>query len=172
MSEPDKTGRHMLLKQYEICIEMADRISQRRQSANNYFISINTALISLLAAFFAYSRYMGTASPKDTVAMVALVISVLGVANCYIWCRLIKSYKEMNYAKYKVILEMENYFEYKPYSREWDLLGHGEDKNVYRKFTEVEPRVPLVFSIFYALIIALCIITLIITYFCATSPGG
>lgn len=160
MSEPDKIGRHILIKQYEICIEMADRISQRRLSASNYFTSINTALISLLTAFFAYSRYMGTSSPKDTFAWVAIVISILGVANCYIWCRLIKSYKEMNDAKYKVILEMENYLEYKPYSREWDLLGHGEDKSVYRKFTEVEPRVPLMFSIFYALTITICIITL------------
>ena len=53
-------------------------------------------------------------------------------------------------------------YKYKPYSREWKLLEHGEDRNVYRRFTEVEPCVSLIFSIFYALTIVLAIVALLL----------
>lgn len=41
-----------LFEQYKLYIESAEKISDRRQSANNYFIAINTALISLLGLSF------------------------------------------------------------------------------------------------------------------------
>ena len=34
-------------EQYKIYLEMADRISSRRQSANSFFVTINTLLITL-----------------------------------------------------------------------------------------------------------------------------
>ena len=37
-----------LLEIYKIYVEMTDRISTRRQSANSFFLSINTLLIALV----------------------------------------------------------------------------------------------------------------------------
>lgn len=38
-----------LLEQYRLYIESTEKISDRRQNANNYFLAINTALVSFLA---------------------------------------------------------------------------------------------------------------------------
>ena len=38
-----------LLEQYKLYVEMADRISARRQTANSFFLSINTAIIALIS---------------------------------------------------------------------------------------------------------------------------
>ena len=35
------------LEQYKLYVEMADRISSRRQNANSFFLSINTAIVAL-----------------------------------------------------------------------------------------------------------------------------
>lgn len=41
-----------LFEQYKLYIQSAEKISDRRQNANNYFITINTALISFLGLSF------------------------------------------------------------------------------------------------------------------------
>lgn len=139
-----------MLELYKLYVEMADRISQRRQSANNYFLTINTALISLLIAILAYSRSIK--DPNSGVIVVVIVgVALVGMANCWIWHSLIKSYKAMNGAKFKVIHDMEKIIGYRPYFDEWEHLSRGEDKKIYHKFTVVELRVPIVFLAGYLL---------------------
>jgi hypothetical protein len=41
----DKYAEH-LLEQYKLYVQMADKISERRQSAHRFFITVNTALIA------------------------------------------------------------------------------------------------------------------------------
>src|SRR2546426_1964670 len=36
------------LEQYKLYVEMADRISARRQTANEFFLSVNTVIVALL----------------------------------------------------------------------------------------------------------------------------
>ena len=43
---PDKYGgeyQNHLLEQYKLYVQMADKISERRQSANSFFLTVNTA---------------------------------------------------------------------------------------------------------------------------------
>jgi len=49
----DKYREH-LFEQYRLYIGSAEKISDRRQNANSYFITINTALIALLSLSFKY----------------------------------------------------------------------------------------------------------------------
>lgn len=51
----DKWHSH-LLDQYKLYVEMADRISQRRTTANSYFLSVNSAIL----AFAGYLGPVGT----------------------------------------------------------------------------------------------------------------
>ena len=149
-------SKETMLELYKLCVEMADRVSQRRQSANNYFLTINTTLISLLIAFLVYSSFVKDMSHGFTVG-VLVGVSVVGIANCYVWYSLIKSYKAMNGAKFKVIHDMEEIIGYRPYFDEWEHLSRGEDKKIYNKFTVVESYVPLVFlaGYFIAILISL-----------------
>ncbi len=140
MNETKKHDPKILLEQYKLCVEMADRISQRRQSANNYCLSVNTFLLS----FLAYLTSM------EVNIVVMIVISVVGILLSILWFSLIKSYKNLNTGKFKVIIEMEKLLgDYHPYDREWDLLGRGEDSKLYSLLTYVESNIPLLFGFLY-----------------------
>ena len=148
MDEVEKMDKTILLEQYKMYVEMADRISQRRHSTNTYFLSVNTFLIS----FFAY-----IANDKSNVYIAFIAVSLVGWALCYVWHRLIRSYKDLNSGKFKVVHEMEALLGYAPYDVEWDKLGRGKDKNLYKPFTEIEPFVPGIFAVLYLLTILLTV---------------
>ena len=144
MNEKDKPHKGILLEQYKLYVEMADRISQRRQSANNYFLSVNILLFSALS-YSMNKRFKQTAF--------LLLIALVGVLVSFIWHRLIRSYKDMNSGKFKVIHEMEKMLGYQPYKIEWEKLGEGKQKNLYLPFTKIELYVPLVFGFSYIIFI-------------------
>ena len=129
-----------LLEQYKLYVEMADRISQRRQSANNYFISVNLVLYFLLSCSTYIKSDMGV-----------LVIPLAGVVICWAWCSLIKSYQGVNKGKLKVIHEMEKKLNYQPYQREWEIVGKDEEKKFYQSFTKIELYVSWIFGMIYIL---------------------
>jgi len=64
-------GQH-LLEQYTLYVEMADRISHRRQNANGFGLSINTAILGIVG--LVASR----CTPNQMFTMIA-VISVAGM---------------------------------------------------------------------------------------------
>ena len=145
----------MLLEQYKLYVEMTDRISQRRQSANNYFLSINV----LLCSFFSYFISVNSLSIETIFQIFGVgAIFLSGIIICYIWYRLIRSYKDMNSGKFKVIHEMEKMLPYQPYEIEWKKLGEGKDETLYLPFTRMELKVPWVFGILYVvMIVILCV---------------
>ena len=71
-------------------------ISSRRQSANSYFLSINTALIAVVG--FAQRQL-----PQSQHWKLPITIAVAGMILSYLWLRLIRSYKDLNSGKFKVI---------------------------------------------------------------------
>jgi hypothetical protein len=40
------TGTDRLLELYKLCVEMADRVSARRATANAFFLTLNSALLA------------------------------------------------------------------------------------------------------------------------------
>ncbi len=143
MNEKDKPDKYILLEQYKLYVEMADRISQRRQSANSYFISINVFLIS----FSSYMNHIKSSSVG------VFIIFLSGILVCVIWYKLIKSYKGMNSGKFKVIHDMEKLLDYQPYDIEWKKLKHGKDKKLYHPFTKIELCIPWLFGALYGIFI-------------------
>jgi len=132
-----------LLEQYKLYVEMADRISSRRQSANSFFLSINTAIIALMG-------YVNLGN-KDVFDFYWLV-SLAGMVLCYMWYRLVRSYKDLNTAKFKVVHEMETRLPFAPYDLEWEKVGKGENSKLYLPFTHIEIFIPWVFLIIHAFV--------------------
>lgn len=128
-----------LLKQYEICVEMADRISQRRGAANTFFLTFNTAIVGALAGF---------SKNVEPAAMVALFLAA--GALCVVWALLLRSYRLLNRAKFKVIGLLEERLPASPFHRaEWQALGKGEDLRKYISLTPIETVVPALFILIY-----------------------
>jgi hypothetical protein len=133
-----------LFDQYKLYVEMADRISSRRQAANTFFLSINTLLVT--AAGYAKSA-------DSELVFFHLLTAAAGLIICYCWYRLVLSYKDLNSAKFKVIHEIERFLPLKLYDGEWDAVGRGEVKALYHPFTDIEIRIPWIFFALYLTLI-------------------
>jgi hypothetical protein len=126
------------LEIYRIYVGMADKISERRQSANSFFLAINTAIVGLVS-------YLQLGQNEKTGSIFYLVISVAGMIICYIWYRLVLSYKQINSGKFRVVHLIEQNLPLAPYDAEWEILGRGEDPKKYLPFSHIEMFVPWVF---------------------------
>ena len=69
------------------------------------------------------------------------------------WYVVIRSYRQLNSAKFKALHELEEQLDYPFFKREWDFLEKGEKKNRYWKLTIVETFLPIGFSIFSLILI-------------------
>ena len=87
-----------LLDQYNLTVELADRTSQRRGIANTFFSTLNLAFFSGLANVENYG-YFAT-----------MLLPLVGVVINVVWVLLIRSYAQLNEAKFKVVGVMEEIF--------------------------------------------------------------
>lgn len=129
-----------LFEQYKIYIQSIENISERRQSANNYFIAINTALISALGISF-------NGEFNSKIMIFRLAVSFIGMAVSAIFWYLINSYKQINTGKFKVLHEIEERLPLSLYKYEWEVLDHGKNKKTYYPFSHIELLLPWVLGI-------------------------
>ncbi len=140
----DKYVEH-LLEQYKIYIDSAEKISDRRQKNNEFFLGLNTALVALLG-------FVLTKLDSEQIYYIFLLASAAGVLICYYWYRIILSYKGLNGGKFEVIHLVEKRLPLALYDTEWEILGRGNDKKKYQPFTHIEFRIPWVFIAIYVIL--------------------
>lgn len=133
-----------VLRIYSMYVEMADRVSQRRQTANNFYLSINTLF---LGAF-------SVASGEDFGTTYLMALCIAGIALCAFWRQNIESYRDLNSGKFSVINAIEEMLPLAPYHCEWEILVRGANSKQYRPFHRVEIMVPWVFAILYVVVLA------------------
>ena len=139
-----------LLEQYKLYVQMADKISERRQTANTYFLTINTALVALLGIVW-------PATEKLVDVLWYVIAGLAGMILCYSWYRLLRSYKDLNSGKFRVVGVIEKYLPLRPYDAEWESLGRGKNSKLYLPFTHIEAKIPWVFFALYLGVIAISI---------------
>lgn len=146
-----KTDEEVLLEQYKLYVEMADRISERRDKANSFFLTLNIGIVTAFG--FLWDKHLDF-DPKCMVVLPLIV--VLGF--CWFWYRLVKSYRQLNGAKFVLVGEMEKKMPARLWATEWVLLGEGKDPNKYAPFSHIEQNLPKAFG-------ALYFITALVYYF-------
>jgi hypothetical protein len=137
MTEGDKATQQYL-ELYKLAVEMADRVSARRATANAFFLTVNTALLAFVSSGL-----------DDMLRLVALA----GIALSGAWWVLLKSYRDLNAAKFDVITEMEKNLEAHIFDDEWKRLKEKRQESWrgrYAEFGVVERFVPLIFALLYA----------------------
>lgn len=132
-----------ILEQYKMAVEMADRVSARRNLTNTFFLTLHTLLITTIG--FVYEK-----GPKTTDSWLNVFLLIPLLSLCYSWWRMIRSYRQLNTAKYEVIGEYESRLPSSPYwCAEWKLLGEGKNKKIFRTLTDIENWVPIIFCFIY-----------------------
>jgi hypothetical protein len=119
---------------YKLTVELADRVTSRRGTASSFFLAINSAL-----AAFAGSR------PRHP----SWVVRAAGLLLAAAWWLLLRSYRDLNSAKFSVIREMETCLPVQPFDAEWKYLKKDALpwwKGRYAEQGTVERVVPLVFG--------------------------
>ena len=134
----DESNQSELMEIYKLHAELADRVSQRREAANQRYSSILVGLGAFLAALLKFGD-------GEFLALAMRLVSVLGVVISSSWFVVIRSYRQLNSGKFEALHELEEKLAYPFFKREWDLLGQGRDVRRYLKLTVVEKVLPLAF---------------------------
>jgi len=145
MKKDDYGSDHQkhLLEIYKLYVGSADQVSQRRATANNYLLTVNTFLVTLY----------GFGSGFDSSALWRFSIPVAGVLVCLTWWALIRSYRNLNTAKFAVIHELEQHLPVGVYAREWEHAEHGRGQ-AYHPLSHIEQWIPVVFAALYLVLAA------------------
>lgn len=139
-------GKRELLEMYKLHVEMADRVSQRREGSNRLFVTLLSAIMVLVAAVMRFGH--GTMPTNLAVPVVAATGFLLALA----WYFTIRSYRQLNTGKFEVIHEMEERLPFSFYKREWEVLEEGKNRGKYWKLTVVETLGPMIFAILFVVI--------------------
>ncbi|MFJ8834310.1 hypothetical protein [Micromonospora aurantiaca] len=135
-------GRHgVILEQYKLYVEMADRVSARRGLTNTFFLSLNTLIATAAGVVW-----------KDRSALEVWYLSVPLAAlllQCVAWFWLLRSYRQLNSAKYVVVGALEDRLSASPWRSEWKALGEGRDPSRYWPLTHLEQWIPVSFGVVY-----------------------
>lgn len=131
--------RAHLLAQYSLFVETAQNVAESRNAANNYFVTVNSAL----AALYGLLPTVGAAS------MWRYSVPVAGVLVCIAWRLLISSYRNLNTAKFTVIHELESRLPVALFRYEWQLLEEGRSRK-YRPVSHIEGWIPVAFGLLHA----------------------
>jgi hypothetical protein len=131
-----------VLEQYKLCVEMADRVSARRGLTNSFFLTLNTGIVAAIATF-----HNVPAGGKAWWLVIPLV-ALLG--QCFAWFYLVRSYRLLNGAKYRVVGALEERLPASPFWRaEWWELGEGRDRTRYWPLSHIEQWIPVLFALTY-----------------------
>lgn len=142
-----------LIEQYKLFVEMADNVSARRAQTNAFYITVLSALLAIVS--IAAEKF-----PSDVQLVTFLAVSLLGGTLCYVWNVNIRSYRQLNSGKFKVIHEMEEQLPYPCYTREWEFLGKGENAQKYLQLTRIERYVPYLMAVPFVLLFCYSIYSL------------
>ena len=135
------------IEQYRLYVNSCERVSDRRQRTNEFFLGLNVALLTALG--FIVSKFGETSATLVYFALIA------GIVVCYFWYRIINSYKGLNTGKFKIVHIIESKLPLSLYDAEWDILGRGKDKKVYWPFSHIEVKIPWVFIFLYVVILVM-----------------
>lgn len=137
-------------EQYKLYVEMTDRISSRRQNANSFFLSINTAIVALVS-------YVQLGNIDSEIFKLHWIIAISGIFVSYMWYRLIRSYRDLNSAKFKVIHHIEQILPLRPYDAEWLAVGLGKNPKLFLPFTHIEIGIPWMFILIHLIVLIVTI---------------
>ena len=141
----DASTTQSLLDQYRLLVESSERVVARRQTANTFFLSINSALLIFAGVLLREGDLVSVLGGGATAGL-----SLMGLLICFVWWRMVTSFRQLNTAKFRIIHLLERHLPAAVFAAEWDALGEGHDPSLYRPFTRLETRIPVGLMALYA----------------------
>jgi hypothetical protein len=131
----------ILLEQYKIMVGSTEKVTDQRQKANAFFLTIVTTLISI-------SILIGKSFEFTFVAMLFFIaLTALNLIIIDFWHKTIVSYGKLNKGKFVLIFELEQKLKANLFEREWEILTNKDNIN-YEPNTQMELKVVRIFRNF------------------------
>ncbi|MGA5272954.1 RipA family octameric membrane protein [Streptomyces cellulosae] len=137
---PEPNQRPEVLELYKLAVEMADRVSARRGTANAFFLSVQTALVTLIS--------FGIPKLSESPWWVSWAVALAGITLSAAWWMQLRSYRDLNTAKFQVINKLEEHLPARIFADEWEALKRDPISGWRKRYAELgtsERIVPLVF---------------------------
>ena len=129
-----------LLALHKLYVEMANAVSQRRDSTNRFLLTLATTPVALLVLASRGNQDIFS----NPLAMVAS--GLVGLAVSCAWVLNLTMYRKLNRAKFIVIEEIEADLPHAGFTKEWQLLKADR----YQGLTKTETMLPALAGLFYA----------------------
>jgi hypothetical protein len=137
--------------EYKLLMQDSARLSDRRQTVNNIYLSVNSVLLGGIALLAQQGNLRSL-----LVLAIVLVIAIAGSIICGDWQRLVHSYRELLNLRFAMLKSIES-LEGFPYPIQ---IYHREDEALYHHaklakhvapfgFSAVEEKLPYVFRNLY-----------------------
>lgn len=126
---------------WQTCVEMANGVSQRRDTMNNLFVTLNIAVIAAVSWMWDVKT---------------VFLCVAGLVICVVWLLYINNFKRLNAANFRVIYDLEERLGVTPFKDEWDILKKTKR---YLEGTKLERILPIAFALGYAVVFVILICT-------------
>ena len=148
----ENIDRNELLEQYKIFLETSESLIARRQAVNSFYVSANTALITIMGGLIAVFGETGLR------AILLILTSVVGIILSVSWIGILNSYGVLNGSKMKVISMIEHELPAALYDTEWTVMSDKLNSKKYSSFTDSEKKAPKAFISLYILLIITAIV--------------
>ena len=139
MEQEDKDQDALAI--WQTCVEMANGVSQRRDTMNNLFVTLNIAVIAAVSWMWDVKT---------------VFLCVAGLVICVVWLLYINNFKRLNAAKFRAIYDLEERLGVTPFKDEWDILKKTKR---YLEGTKLERILPIAFALGYAVVFVILICT-------------
>jgi hypothetical protein len=137
-------------EEYKLLAESTQQLSDRRQSATQTYLTLNTAIFAVLAFLIKDAGLQGW-----WLVLAAVPLFAAGLLICAIWYRILVQYKELIAWRYDQLMEIEQSPTmaqgYQFYMKEWENFYQVKNSTSRFGFSRLEIWLPHVFLALYLL---------------------
>ena len=138
---------------YRMAVEQVDHISSRRATANLFFAGLHATVLTVVGLI---RPVLVAATPPPYDPLPTVTACVGGIVLAGVWWLALRSYRDLNGAKFNVILDMEKRLPARIFTDEWKTLKEDSVRSWRRRYAEislVEQVVPVIFIALYLLVL-------------------
>lgn len=143
----ENLDKEQLFEQYKTYLETSEQLINRRQNVNNFYITVNAAIITLCSTILALSDDI------NAKLMIMGGMAIMGIMLDYSWINLLDAYGILNSSKMKIISLIEKRLPVSLYNKEWIVMSDKLNSKKYISFTDSEKRIPKLFCMIYIILI-------------------
>lgn len=154
----DKKDPARLFEQYKLFSDTSEALVSRRQNVNSFYITANTAIITIVATAF------GLNSNLLSQLIITLVLSFPAILLNFSWLKLLESYSLLNSSKMKILGLLEKELAASLFDAEWQVMGNQYNAKRYVSFSEREKNLPIIFNCVFIIVDIICAIIILSQY--------